>query len=90
MAKLICEDDIALRCNKTLLLSGAFAVHHKELVDRLIIDQRSKSGGERRLQWESLPYGPALTCMLVRPKQIITGSGDDISNFFNCLKRFFC
>ena len=46
-----------------------------------------KALGEARLSWDGLPYGPMLWCVILRPSQFVAGAGDDISNYFYCLKQ---
>ena len=66
MAYLIPEFQISRKPDGKLLLSGIFVVDHEEHVDRLIVDQRAPSAGEKRFDWSNLPYGPALCILLSR------------------------
>ncbi len=75
MACLIPDKDIIMRGDGQLLLSGAFCVH-EGTERRLIMDMRPANGGEHRVQWAALPYGPALSRLHVPWGHCIRGSGD--------------
>ena len=81
MARLIPEKEVARRRDGRLLLNGCFAVFHPK-GQRCIFDCRPANAGELRLPWCRLPIGPMLCWLQVSRREIIRGSGDDLSNWF--------
>ena len=60
---------------------------HKPGSDRLINDRRPFNAGEHRLDWARLPCGTLLTQLVVKDDEEIIASGDDLRNYFYCLKH---
>ena len=70
-----------------IISGGLFAVPHKPLSDRIILDRRPQNELERRLVLAKLPHGSLLTQLIVPKGFSIRGSGDDLRNFFYLLKH---
>jgi hypothetical protein len=87
MAVLIPLDRVPRDCSGALLKGGLFAVVHKTAFDRLINDRRPLNMFELRLAWAKLPHGSQLTQIIVKPDEVVLGSGDDLSSFFYTLKH---
>ena len=69
------------------LAGGLFVVPHKADRDRLINDRRPCNSVEGRLGWARLPHGCQLLQLVVEEWQTVVASGDDLSNYFYCLKH---
>jgi hypothetical protein len=54
---------------------------------RLINDRRALNEHELRLDWARLPHGAQLAQLVVGPDEVVVASGDDLSNFFHCLRH---
>ena len=62
--------------------AGMFAAPHKRSSDRLIFDRRPQNATERRCKWVDLPHGTLLCRIRLKPDEHVTGTGDDLKNFF--------
>jgi hypothetical protein len=87
MCVLLPEEAIPKNSEGQALRGGLFCVRHKPQSDRLINDRRVLSELESRLGWITLPYGPQLCQLVVHENEVVLGSGDDLQNYFHCLRH---
>ena len=86
MAVLMREDKLPCTRSGELLLGGLFCVPKNTTEDRLIYDRRKENITMRRLRWAELPSGACFARMLLKPWEYLRGSGDDLRNFYYCLR----
>ncbi len=80
--------EMALRDQEGNIVSGGlFAVPHKELTDRIILDRRPQNELEKRVVMAKLPHGSLFTQLIVPKSHSVRASGDDLSNYFYLLKH---
>ena len=72
MAMLWNVKNVARRLDGREIINGMFAVPSSASKDRLIIDLRPASAGERRLRWGRLPYGPMFLLLVLNDNQEIS------------------
>jgi hypothetical protein len=87
MAVLLEEDQVAKLADDRILLAGLFCVPRKTDYDRLVVDHRPASHGDRRIGWSTLPLGPQLCQIVTGPGEVVRGSGDDRRIYFYCLEN---
>ncbi len=73
MAELVPEHLALLTSFGRKVLSGLFAVPHKEEADRLNFDRRPQNETERRLNWAKLPHGMLLIRLRLAPDSTARG-----------------
>jgi hypothetical protein len=86
MAILVAEEDVPRLPSGRPLLGGLFCVPHTDKVDRLIFDRRPANSREKRLGWAQLPLGCQFSRLLLRRKEGVRGSGDDLRTYFYRLR----
>ena len=82
MACLIPEEKVARDARGKLLCGFFFALRKDEATQRLIYDRRPLNALERRRTWIRLPAAAMLTWLVLKPGEVLRGTGRDLSNFY--------
>ena len=64
------------------LVGGLFGIVKSEKKMRVIFDRRPQNACETRKVWIRLPAGAQLAQIILRPENVLRGSGKDLSDFY--------